>query len=372
MQARASFAEISLHLPKALSGRLPVLDELRGLAILLLILFHAGGVLVWNNYLHGDLGTCMFLGLSGVGLAYGATQETPGTFFRRRLLRIMPTYWVVLTAYVVCNQHFLQHNYGWLNITTHYLGIHGFFGDLIGLGINDSFWFVTAFLVCYVSFFALKPLLDRPEWLLLWAGALCSGVSFLLFFTGQAGLMGHFGFRFGSFFAGMLIGHTLRTGSLRLRLGVPLVAALFLFGYVPYTRGITFISTFVSLSVVLGYCFLLRPQLSAAVRRPVTAVLGFLGAHSLEIAILHLPLMRDYNYYLQGRWFNVARPDTGSLILGMMGGLALTLVLSAELRRLTKCLLGRETPRLEPPPQVIGPTAKPIVAITEAKLEKAG
>ncbi|MFZ5494846.1 MAG: acyltransferase family protein [Verrucomicrobiota bacterium] len=355
-------------------GRLAVLDELRGLAITLLILFHAGGVLVWNNYLHGDLGTCMFLGLSGLGLAYGAAHEPPRTFFRRRLLRIMPTYWIVLTAYIVCNQHFLQHDYSALNIIAHYLGVHGFLGDAIGLAINDSFWFVTAFLVCYACFFALKPLLDRPEWLLVWAGALSTGVSFLLFFTGQAGLMGHFGFRFGSFFAGMLIGHAMRSGGLRLRLGVPLVAALLLFGYVPYTRGITFISTFVSLSVVFGYCLWLRARLPAQVGKPVKAVLGFLGAHSLEIAILHLPLMRDYNYYLQGRWFNVARPGAAMLILGMLAGLAVTLVLSVELRRLTKRMLGRENVAVESNPVALVTVVagRPATIAGKAKLEDAG
>lgn len=90
MPAQANSTQVAFQLPQPFNGRLAILDELRGLAILLLILFHAGGVLVWNNYLHGDLGTCILLGLSGLGLAYGAADESPRTFVQRRLISGRP------------------------------------------------------------------------------------------------------------------------------------------------------------------------------------------------------------------------------------------------------------------------------------------
>jgi peptidoglycan/LPS O-acetylase OafA/YrhL len=43
-------AELKIELSGPVSGHLPVLDELKGLAIGLIVLYHAGGVLVWNNY----------------------------------------------------------------------------------------------------------------------------------------------------------------------------------------------------------------------------------------------------------------------------------------------------------------------------------
>jgi flagellar biogenesis protein FliO len=48
--------------------------------------------------------------------------------------------------------------------------------------------------------------------------------------------------------------------------------------------------------------------------------------------------MREYNYYLHGRWLNVIQPSSFSLMIGMVAALALTLFLSVELRRLLQKL----------------------------------
>lgn len=85
-------AELKVELPAPVSGRLPVLDELKGLALTLVVLYHAGGALVWNNYLHGDLGVDMFVILSGLGLSLGARAEGAATFFTRRLSRLIRDY----------------------------------------------------------------------------------------------------------------------------------------------------------------------------------------------------------------------------------------------------------------------------------------
>ena len=97
--------ELKIELPTFVRGRLPVLDELKGLAILLVVLYHAGGVLVWQNFLHGDLGVDIFIILSGIGLALSSRAESPASFLRRRLVRILPAYWIALTAYWICNTH---------------------------------------------------------------------------------------------------------------------------------------------------------------------------------------------------------------------------------------------------------------------------
>ena len=43
---------VELRLKSPYSGRLQILDELKGLAIILIVLYHAGGVLDWTNTLH--------------------------------------------------------------------------------------------------------------------------------------------------------------------------------------------------------------------------------------------------------------------------------------------------------------------------------
>src|ERR1039457_6753886 len=82
-----------LKIPKIGGGRVDAIDELKGAVILLVIFYDAGGALVWQNFLHGDVRVALFVILSGVGLALGARVQSAGDFLFRRLLRIFPAYW---------------------------------------------------------------------------------------------------------------------------------------------------------------------------------------------------------------------------------------------------------------------------------------
>jgi len=311
-------------------GRLPVLDELKGLAIILVVLYHAGGVLVWGNKLHGDVGVDIFVILSGVGLMLGSAAQDAGQFFLRRFKRIFPTYWVVLTAYVVANTHFLELHYSPTDLVLHFLGIHAWFGDAYGMSINDSFWFITLIVTLYLLYWILRPLLCAPDKLLLWGGTICMVPTLIFFYMGQAGVFGHLALRLPGFFLGLLLGRLMRDGRLDLPLTATMAGALLLFLYVPYTQGIIFGSVPIGFTLILAYAFLLRARVSEGFRR----TLKYLGDHSLEIFLIHQPLIRQYNFYLHGRWFNIPSPSDGSLTIGIAIGLVVTLFLSAELHRL--------------------------------------
>jgi peptidoglycan/LPS O-acetylase OafA/YrhL len=326
---------LTLSVPVSVDGRLSALDELKGIAIILVLLYHAGGVLGWSNYLHGDLGVDVFVILSGVGLAWGRSWRNTGSFFRRRLVRIMPTYWIVLTVFLLLNTYFLQHNYSSFNIFTHYLGIHGWFGDLYALSIVDSFWFITLILSFYLLFPWLRHLIDRPDQLLLTGAALSIVTSFTWFFTEQSGSFGHLGLRIPGFFYGLLIGRLIQRGNIRLPLGATLVLAVLLITYIPYTQGIIFHTGIVALALMCIYTFGIRSLIGPRSRK----TLKFLGDHSLEIFLIHQPLIRDYNFYLHGRWLNEPTPTSASLILGMAIGVSLTLIISVELHRLLNRIL---------------------------------
>jgi peptidoglycan/LPS O-acetylase OafA/YrhL len=334
---------LQLHLPRAATGRLPVFDELRGIAILLVVLYHAGGVLVWQNFLHGDLGVDIFLLISGAGLALGARPETFSSFLQRRVLRIFPAYWAALTLFLVCNTYFLQHDYSPFNIVVHYLGLHGFFGDPLALAINDSFWFISVVLFLYVCAWFLRDTLKRLDRFLLITGTLSATVALGLFFANQPGLLGHAGFRLPAFFLGLVLGYALKEGQATVPLTPSLGVGLLLFAYVPYMRGITFYSSFVALAIMAAYALAWRPRLSE--QGGVVRTIRFLGDHSLEIFLLHQPLIRDYNYYFHGRWFNLSRPTTTSLLVGMLIALTVTLALSVEFKRwLARLPFLRKTP----------------------------
>ena len=104
-------ASLEIKAPKLPKGRIDAFDELKGAAILLIVIYHAGGVLVWQNFFHGDVGVDLFVILSGMGLALGTRVESAWSFLKRRLVRVMPAYWIVLTAYLIANTHFLQLHY---------------------------------------------------------------------------------------------------------------------------------------------------------------------------------------------------------------------------------------------------------------------
>lgn len=331
-------AELKIELPAPVSGHLPVLDELKGVAITLIVLYHAGGVLVWNNYLHGDLGVDIFVILSGLGLALSTHYRGAREFMTRRLWRIMPTYWIALTVFAWGGTFFLQHHYSTTDLLLHYLGIHAWFGDAYAVSISDPFWFITLILTLYAMFCVIRPLLEQPARLLLAGSVISVAVAFGCFFWNQPAVFGFLALRIPGFFVGLLIGQLLKSGRLVLPVAGSLAAALFIFVYVPYSRGIVFHPTVAGLAVMGFYAFVVRPTLPQNSRRVTGRVLKFLGDHSLEIFLIHQPLIRDYNFYLHGRWLNIGQPSPLSLIVGMVIGLAVTLVVSVELHRLLQRL----------------------------------
>ncbi|HEY5078921.1 MAG TPA: acyltransferase, partial [Opitutaceae bacterium] len=289
---------LELKVPGKIAGHVDAIDELRGFAILVIILYHAGGVLVWQNFFHGDIGVDIFVLLSGVGIALSTRVETAGQFLRRRLLRIYPAYWIVLTVFLLANILLLHLPYTPFNIAVHYLGIQGLFGDAIGFSIDDSFWFITLIVGWYVVYAVLRGRFSRPDHVVLWGGILSAVVAYAYFESGQAGCFGHIGLRFPGFFAGLLIGMLLRDGRLEIALSPALAAGLFAAIYVPYTHGIIFAPGVVAFALAIGYLFFWRVKAQGELVGTVARDLRFLGKYSLEIFLIHQPLIRDYNIYV--------------------------------------------------------------------------
>jgi peptidoglycan/LPS O-acetylase OafA/YrhL len=325
---------LEIKLPKVADGRIDAIDELKGVAILLVLLYHAGGVLVWRNLLHGDMGVDLFVILSGVGIALSARSETSWATLRRRLMRVFPAYWVVLTVFLLADTHFLEIKFSAFNIVVHYLGIHACFGDFYGFGINDSFWFVTLIGGLYVIYAVLQPVLSRPDHIVLWGGVVSAVVAFAYFLTGQAGCFGHLALRVPGFFGGLLIGALLRNGRIEIAISPALAAGLLILIYLPYTHGIVFFTGIAASTLVLGYIVLWRQKAPAELVASTSRYLRFFGTYSLEIFLIHQPLIREYNFYIQGRFFADPSPPASSLIIGMLVGLGATLLLSVELHRL--------------------------------------
>jgi peptidoglycan/LPS O-acetylase OafA/YrhL len=106
----SSAALASAHPPPSLQGHQPALDGVRGLAVLMVLVFHFVGQMLPTNWVertivdvtkYGLLGVDLFFVLSGfliTGILYDARNEPHyfRNFYMRRFLRIFPLYYGVL------------------------------------------------------------------------------------------------------------------------------------------------------------------------------------------------------------------------------------------------------------------------------------
>lgn len=104
---------------------------------------------------------CLFLMLSGFGLSRSSRELPVFTFYKRRLARLYPAYWMTWLIFVpiavICLDRTFVSVYPentWLYFSVNLLGIQVYFDTL---GYIGTWWFMTAILTMY----ALFPVLIR-------------------------------------------------------------------------------------------------------------------------------------------------------------------------------------------------------------------
>lgn len=284
----------------------------------------------------GDQGVGLFLVLSGFGLMYGgfARPFAAGGFYRRRLLRLYPTWWMAHGLLLLC----------WLLAGLAGAPDRGFLLSLLGLRVTPdtmytpvgAWWFVSLLLQLYLMFPPLRALLLRlgtRRFLLLVLGVtLPLRAAGLFYFDGylDAWSRGAIGLsRLPEFAFGMALGLVFARApetaaralaakrSLLLAAGawlLGMLASFFLLGMAPALLLLA-IGAFVLLSALLR-------------RSRLQAPLGWIGVHSYSLYLVHHPLLDGL----------VPR-------LGMLQGGALALLLCAPvallLERLTALVMRR-------------------------------
>jgi peptidoglycan/LPS O-acetylase OafA/YrhL len=138
-----------------------VAEELKGLAILGIVLAHISYMLVTDNqYLFplsiaAGVGVDLFLFLSGFGLTIGLLNKpmSPLQFYRRRLIKVFIPLWVVLALLFAADAVFLHRYYSLAYMVRSALG---WFPTAAGFeDVNSPFWYISWLLMFYV----LLPLL---------------------------------------------------------------------------------------------------------------------------------------------------------------------------------------------------------------------
>jgi peptidoglycan/LPS O-acetylase OafA/YrhL len=303
---------------------LPVLDELKGWAMVLVIAYHASGVLEISNWLHGEVGVDLFLMISGFTLVHTARSMPWRQFLRRRLLRIFPSYWVALVLFVVLSAVCFEVQRSADNLIVHALGIHAFYSFQYFADINDSFWFISLIIAAYGVFLAVRGRLADIGWILGLGLLLFTATCAIYLQLNASGAIGHLGIRIPSFFAGLIAGQVAGGTPTELRFSPTLAVGLVATACFGFRTNIMPFYTLAAIAFAAAF-LLVRPSLQ---RHPdgrfLLAGLGLLGTYSYEVFLFHQPLIRDYNRLAWKEVLGVSDPSLWQLVAGVAVGLAVT------------------------------------------------
>ncbi|KQB77858.1 hypothetical protein AK964_13115 [Clostridium butyricum] len=131
--------------------------ELKGFAILIIIYLHVSGLFQLPNYFHGEFGVDIFVILSGFGLtlSYLHKNTKPIEFLKKRLFRLLPSYWIVLIFIFFMNKYVMKISIDFKDYIIHFLGIHSLFEKSF-YTISPQFWYMTLILTLYILFYLLQ------------------------------------------------------------------------------------------------------------------------------------------------------------------------------------------------------------------------
>ena len=283
---------------------------LMGAAILFIILFHvplARSDMFFGLRRCGNIGVDMFLFLSGIGLWYAWVKNpSVGHFYKRRLLRIFPTWLVISSVYYLQRFNWQSGDYLdlLLDITVNW-----------GFWLNDelTFWYVPAIMMLYLwAPWYMKLIQHDPlyRWLPVLMVCWCVVVQWVVPVHQAVGHIEIFWSRVPIFFIGINCGEWVRGEQRLAPSGRWLVWVTFLMtaaaciwleqerhGRFPlFAERMVYIPLTVTLILLL--CDLCRSLPRWSLR-----VLVFLGGLSLEIYLIHNQFVMQYliPYHL-GYW----------------------------------------------------------------------
>ncbi|MEI6556802.1 MAG: acyltransferase [Rhodospirillaceae bacterium] len=315
--------------------RIAAIDELKGLAIFLVLVFHCTCTLQLANYSLGHSGVDIFLALSGFGLGRGLRSESAGRFLIRRLALILPRYWLALVLVILGNGWVLGQWDSLRSIGFHVFILHGFDAESF-YAINISWWFMGMIVPLYGVAALMRPWLasgraDRV--IAAGLGLTAIGYSLLLALVSD-GIARHFGTSVPEFILGLAAGCGLRLGWAGLTLATPLLGGAVLV-FVLYC-GTVAPGLLESPDPIFGFAWAFGYLLLTG--GPWTAMVWLrrlaagLGAMSFEVYLYHQPIVTDYNRQVW-RWLSGgADPGAAEMVVGMVVGFALVVGVFTALR----------------------------------------
>lgn len=150
--------------------------QLMGVAMLSVFFFHSVGgdwmpKFIYNVAFHGAIGVDVFLFLSAMGLTYSLAKNSDiVAFYKRRVWRIMPTYWFIMTSvylfvYVLTAAHIMPETYYRIPRSIYeFIQAYTTLGFWIKGGLF-YLWYIPAILLLYLLFPFIFKLFTSCKWM---------------------------------------------------------------------------------------------------------------------------------------------------------------------------------------------------------------
>lgn len=329
---------INLAPAVAAGRRIPAIDELKGLGIALILIYHCGGVLGSANVIHGEIGVDLFLILSGFALAAYSADIPLREFALRRFLRIFPSYWLALLLFGYLDKLYLGGPKSWASTWRHFIGIQAFASPEYFSDFADALWFVSMIIAAYAVFAGIRRRLDDLSLVFAACGLLTLAASVLYQHFNHVGGLISLAVRIPSFFAGLVGGRLLASGTALVKFNIPIAVGLLSFYYLTFFRGVICGYTIPAIGIVLAWLALRPIVLRVPGGRHVLAAFALAGVISYEIFLFHQPLIRDMNLFVYHVFLRVPVPTQNQLVEGILVALAVTLALSVGVHLLVSGL----------------------------------
>jgi len=311
--------------------RLAAVDELKGLAIALIILYHSQGILGISNWPHGEIGVDIFLILSGFTLAMNSVDMPLGQYLLRRFARIYPTYWLALGATLLLQWKLFGTTKSWENIWQHIVGIHAYSRLVYFSDISDPFWFISLIAAAYLVFAVIRTRLDDLSLVVAVAGALTLIATIGYEHFNHAGGLISLAIRIPDFFVGVIAGRLLSRGTAEIRLNLVLGLGLLCFYVQTFFFSTTNTYTLPAAGIIATWIGLRHYLVKSYQGRVFLAAFALLGLISYEVYLIHQPIIRDYSAYFYNHVLDIPAPSKLQLFRGIFVGLGATFALSAGL-----------------------------------------
>ena len=323
-------------------------SELMGLCIIWIMFFHAGIPAPENIVLRalwflfvslgGGFGVDIFLILSGFGLMFSGIKredrgeyESTSSFYKRRLIRILPTYFVVAVIYYV-----IKFN----NVGDLFYNV--FFLNFIIDGKRD-FWYIFAFLLCYLFFPLYRFLVKKIDFRAIFIISTLTVVAInLLLFYLASGLYNKWEvllWRVPCFLIGCHLGFVVyrkKAVDFTMFVSILSIAGLILLAIFGYTRapGMVARIELVVLSLALIVVLCLFFDLIGKFARWVNDVFAFLGVRSLELYLIHVSI----GWYFADA---VAKLVGGGVFIRLMFNFVISITLSIIMKNVIDYVINK-------------------------------